>query len=84
MNAGAVLNFKLGHPDAVMFAPTGDNAPSIGDKARQFLFSLRMFRVFIAVWNLFVMFLMIVYVDSYSFIFFSLFSFFFLDFSATD
>uniref|UniRef100_A0A3Q3KF86 Small integral membrane protein 7 n=1 Tax=Monopterus albus TaxID=43700 RepID=A0A3Q3KF86_MONAL len=46
VNAGAVLNFKL------TICLSGDNI-------REFLLSLRYFRVFIALWNIFIMFCMI-------------------------
>ncbi|KAJ8277441.1 hypothetical protein GJAV_G00075180 [Gymnothorax javanicus] len=58
MNAGAVLNFKLKKRDSQGF---GDEArgPTTGDNIREFLLSLRYFRVFIALWNIFMMFCMI-------------------------
>ncbi|XP_013765566.1 small integral membrane protein 7 [Pundamilia nyererei] len=46
VNAGAVLNFKF------VFYLSGDNI-------REFLLSLRYFRIFIALWNIFIMFCMI-------------------------
>uniref|UniRef100_A0A9L0IM95 Small integral membrane protein 7 n=3 Tax=Equus TaxID=9789 RepID=A0A9L0IM95_EQUAS len=59
MNAGAVLNFKLKKKDTQGF---GDESrePSTGDNIREFLLSLRYFRIFIALWNVFMMFCMIV------------------------
>ncbi|XP_021343584.1 protein SMIM7 homolog [Mizuhopecten yessoensis] len=59
VNACAVLNFKLkkGKEDAF-----GANLePTVGDKVREFLLSLRYFRIFIGLWNLFVMFCMLVF-----------------------
>lgn len=58
VNAGAILNFKLkrGRDD---FDPSIE--PSVGDKVREFLLSLRYFRIFIALWNVFVMFCMLVF-----------------------
>ncbi|KAF7202523.1 small integral membrane protein 7 [Nothobranchius furzeri] len=58
VNAGAVLNFKLKRKDAQGF---GDDsgAPTTGDNIREFLLSLRYFRIFIALWNIFIMFCMI-------------------------
>eukprot|EP00043_Microstomoeca_roanoka_P003462 m.43970 g.43970 ORF g.43970 m.43970 type:complete len:75 (+) comp12071_c0_seq1:138-362(+) len=49
INAGAVLNFKLGQPEQFDFEET---APSTWDKIKDFLRSLRYFRVFIAMWNI--------------------------------
>ncbi|XP_054434830.1 small integral membrane protein 7 [Pteronotus mesoamericanus] len=59
MNAGAVLNFKLKKKDTQGF---GDESrePGTGDNIREFLLSLRYFRIFIALWNVFMMFCMIV------------------------
>ncbi|XP_052069954.1 protein SMIM7 homolog [Mytilus californianus] len=59
VNAGAVLNFKLRKGKEEAFGASLE--PSFGDKVREFLLSLRYFRIFIALWNMFVMFLMIVF-----------------------
>ncbi|XP_071130532.1 protein SMIM7 homolog isoform X2 [Mytilus edulis] len=59
VNAGAVLNFKLRKGKEEAFGASLE--PSAGDKVREFLLSLRYFRIFIALWNIFVMFLMIVF-----------------------
>ncbi|XP_063396960.1 protein SMIM7 homolog [Mytilus trossulus] len=59
VNAGAVLNFKLRKGKEESFGASLE--PSAGDKVREFLLSLRYFRIFIALWNMFVMFLMIVF-----------------------
>ncbi|KAL4658819.1 small integral membrane protein 7 [Arapaima gigas] len=58
MNAGAVLNFKLKKKESQGF---GDDlhGPTTGDNIREFLLSLRYFRIFIALWNIFMMFCMI-------------------------
>ncbi|KAJ8278679.1 hypothetical protein COCON_G00057450 [Conger conger] len=58
MNAGAVLNFKLKkrHSQGFGDEPLG---PTTGDNIREFLLSLRYFRIFIALWNIFMMFCMI-------------------------
>jgi len=63
MNAAAVLNFKLKKKDPDEFM---DNLtdPSVGDKVRESLQLLRQFRTFIGFWNVFVMFLMIVFFGS--------------------
>ncbi|XP_072023408.1 small integral membrane protein 7-like [Amphiura filiformis] len=61
INAGAVLNFKLkrksketdGFEEAI-------GEPTTGDKVREFLLNLRYFRIFIAFWNVCMMFLMLV------------------------
>ncbi|XP_056591145.1 small integral membrane protein 7 [Triplophysa dalaica] len=60
MNAGAVLNFKLKKRETPSQG-FGDEsrASSTGDNIRQFLLSLRYFRIFIALWNIFMMFCMI-------------------------
>ncbi|XP_018601367.1 small integral membrane protein 7 [Scleropages formosus] len=57
MNAGAVLNFKLKKRESQGFGdePHG----TTGDNIREFLLSLRYFRIFIALWNIFMMFCMI-------------------------
>uniref|UniRef100_A0A7N4NRP5 Small integral membrane protein 7 n=1 Tax=Sarcophilus harrisii TaxID=9305 RepID=A0A7N4NRP5_SARHA len=59
MNAGAVLNFKLKKKDTQGFGEESKE-PSTGDNIREFLLSLRYFRIFIALWNIFMMFCMIV------------------------
>uniref|UniRef100_A0A667GEK0 Small integral membrane protein 7 n=1 Tax=Lynx canadensis TaxID=61383 RepID=A0A667GEK0_LYNCA len=59
MNAGAVLNFKLKKKDTQGFGEES-REPSTGDNIREFLLSLRYFRIFIALWNVFMMFCMIV------------------------
>ncbi|XP_066492040.1 small integral membrane protein 7 [Tiliqua scincoides] len=59
VNAGAVLNFRLKKKESQGF---GEEArePTTGDNIREFLLSLRYFRIFIALWNIFMMFCMIV------------------------
>ncbi|KAM3618996.1 uncharacterized protein V6R79_001417 [Siganus canaliculatus] len=59
VNACAVLNFKLKRKESQGF---GDDpgAQTTGDNIREFLLSLRYFRIFIALWNIFIMFCMIV------------------------
>ncbi|XP_038571481.1 small integral membrane protein 7 [Micropterus salmoides] len=59
VNAGAVLNFKLKRKESQGFEDES-RAPTTGDNIREFLLSLRYFRVFIALWNIFIMFCMIV------------------------
>uniref|UniRef100_A0A671FA99 Mediator complex subunit 26 n=1 Tax=Rhinolophus ferrumequinum TaxID=59479 RepID=A0A671FA99_RHIFE len=59
MNAGAVLNFKLKKKDTQGFGEES-REPGTGDNIREFLLSLRYFRIFIALWNVFMMFCMIV------------------------
>lgn len=58
-NACAVLNFKLTRRDDVGFVD--NNAKTTGDRIREFLSSLQYFRIFIALWNIFIIFLMIVF-----------------------
>jgi hypothetical protein len=58
INAGAILNLKLKKKESDSFSPT---EPTTGDKVREFLSSLQYFRIFIALWNVFVMFLMFVF-----------------------
>ncbi|KAL3869855.1 hypothetical protein ACJMK2_042483 [Sinanodonta woodiana] len=58
VNAGAVLNFRLKKSQQDEFQAVLE--PTLGDKIREFLLSLRYFRIFIALWNIFIMFLMIV------------------------
>ncbi|KAM6219356.1 small integral membrane protein 7 [Rhynchocyon petersi] len=60
MNAGAVLNFKLKKKDTTQGFGEESGEPSTGDNVREFLLSLRYFRIFIALWNIFMMFCMIV------------------------
>ena len=59
MNTGAVLNFKLKKKGTQGFGEES-REPSTGDNIREFLLSLRYFRIFIALWNVFMMFCMIV------------------------
>ncbi|XP_053558873.1 small integral membrane protein 7 [Bombina bombina] len=59
MNAGAVLNFKLKKKESQGFGDESSEATT-GDNIREFLLSLRYFRIFIALWNIFMMFCMIV------------------------
>ncbi|EGD81028.1 hypothetical protein PTSG_10971 [Salpingoeca rosetta] len=61
LNAGAILNFKLGSKEEFDFEET---EPSTWDKLREFLRSLRYFRVFIAIWNVFMIFCMILFFGS--------------------
>ncbi|PWA21165.1 hypothetical protein CCH79_00009528 [Gambusia affinis] len=58
VNAGAVLNFKLKRKESHGFADES-GAPTTGENVREFLLSLRYFRIFIALWNVFMMFCMI-------------------------
>ncbi|XP_062816100.1 small integral membrane protein 7 [Anolis carolinensis] len=57
-NAGAVLNFRLKKKDSQGFGEEV-REPTTGDNIREFLLSLRYFRIFIALWNIFMMFCMI-------------------------
>ncbi|KAK7089429.1 protein SMIM7 homolog [Littorina saxatilis] len=60
MNAGAILNFRLRKShDEGAFGAVAD--ATLGDKVREFLLSLRTMRVFIGLWNVFIMFLMLVF-----------------------
>ncbi|XP_016159898.1 PREDICTED: small integral membrane protein 7, partial [Ficedula albicollis] len=59
VNAGAVLNFRLRRRDTEGFGEE-PREPTTGDNIREFLLSLRYFRIFIALWNIFMMFCMIV------------------------
>uniref|UniRef100_A0A8B9FTD6 Small integral membrane protein 7 n=4 Tax=Psittaciformes TaxID=9223 RepID=A0A8B9FTD6_9PSIT len=59
VNAGAVLNFRLRKRDTEGFGEES-REPTTGDNIREFLLSLRYFRIFIALWNIFMMFCMIV------------------------
>ncbi|KAL4235730.1 Small integral membrane protein 7 [Mactra antiquata] len=59
VNAGAILNFKLKRGKEDNFEAVSE--PSVGDKVREFLLSLRYFRIFIALWNVFIMFCMLVF-----------------------
>ncbi|XP_056324153.1 small integral membrane protein 7 [Danio aesculapii] len=61
MNAGAVLNFKLKKRETQSQGFGDDSgSSSTGENIREFLLSLRYFRIFIALWNVFMMFCMIV------------------------
>lgn len=61
VNAGAVLNFKLKKDqEEPAFGPDSEE-PSTRDKIREFLLNLRYFRIVIAIWNVFMMFCMIVF-----------------------
>ncbi|KAH9523554.1 Small integral membrane protein 7-A [Bulinus truncatus] len=60
LNAGAVLNFKLKRSrEEEAYMP--DVNSTTGDKIREFLLSLRHLRIFIALWNIFIIFLMLVF-----------------------
>ncbi|XP_045157690.1 small integral membrane protein 7-like [Mercenaria mercenaria] len=59
VNACAVVNFKLKRKKDEAFEVAVE--PSVGDKVREFLLSLRYFRIFIALWNVFIMFCMLVF-----------------------
>ncbi|XP_031162893.1 small integral membrane protein 7 [Sander lucioperca] len=59
VNAGAVLNFKLKRKESQGFGDES-KSPTTGDNIRDFLLSLRYFRIFIALWNIFMMFCMVV------------------------
>ncbi|XP_048353006.1 small integral membrane protein 7 [Sphaerodactylus townsendi] len=59
VNAGAVLNFRLKKKESQGFDEQLTE-PTTGDNIREFLLSLRYFRIFIALWNIFMMFCMIV------------------------
>ncbi|XP_052687149.1 protein SMIM7 homolog [Crassostrea angulata] len=59
VNAGAILNFKLVKGKNDQFEVNAE--PTLGEKVREFLQSLRYFRIFIGLWNIFVMFLMLVF-----------------------
>ncbi|CAG5117715.1 unnamed protein product [Candidula unifasciata] len=60
VNAGAVLNFKLRRSrQDEAFMERIDS--STGDKIREFLLSLRHLRIFIGLWNVFIIFLMFVF-----------------------
>ncbi|KAM6310628.1 small integral membrane protein 7 isoform 2-T2 [Podargus strigoides] len=60
MNAGAVLNFRLRKRGDTASFGEESREPTTGDNIREFLLSLRYFRIFIALWNVFMMFCMIV------------------------
>ncbi|KJE90647.1 hypothetical protein CAOG_001924 [Capsaspora owczarzaki ATCC 30864] len=64
-NAGAILNFKLTkkQPDIDSFEQVDQNAnkESLAERFREFLLNLRYLRIFIGVWNLVVIFLMLVF-----------------------
>ncbi|XP_030288125.1 small integral membrane protein 7 isoform X1 [Pagrus major] len=60
VNAGAVLNFKLSKRKESHGFGDESSAPTTGDNIREFLLSLRYFRIFIALWNIFIMFCMVV------------------------
>uniref|UniRef100_H2Y5P0 Small integral membrane protein 7 n=1 Tax=Ciona savignyi TaxID=51511 RepID=H2Y5P0_CIOSA len=64
VNAGAVLNFRLNKKKSEPSFGTERLEPSTGDKIREFLSNLRYFRLVIAVWNIFIMFCMIVFFGS--------------------
>ena len=55
VNAGAVLSFKLGAPTSL------DSGATTKDRFVALLASLRLFRVVIGIWNVFLVFLMIVW-----------------------
>uniref|UniRef100_A0A8C4X086 Small integral membrane protein 7 n=1 Tax=Eptatretus burgeri TaxID=7764 RepID=A0A8C4X086_EPTBU len=58
VNAAAVLNFKLKRKEGVN--TFGEEEATTGDNIREFLLSLRYFRIFIALWNILMMVCMII------------------------
>uniref|UniRef100_A0A5S6PZS7 Immediate early response 3-interacting protein 1 n=1 Tax=Trichuris muris TaxID=70415 RepID=A0A5S6PZS7_TRIMR len=58
VNACAVLNFK--YNDQLDEFAIGHSS-SVGHSIRSFLVSVRQLRVFVAIWNLFIIFLMVVF-----------------------
>ncbi|XP_014770906.1 small integral membrane protein 7 [Octopus bimaculoides] len=58
VNACAVVNFNLKRNKDDLFGASPE--PTVGDKIREFLLSLRYFRIFIGLWNVLIMFCMIV------------------------
>ncbi|VDD88108.1 unnamed protein product [Enterobius vermicularis] len=61
VNALAILNFKLKKTPDPFSATLIEGEPrTVGERIREFLFMLQYFRVFIGLWNLFVIFLMLV------------------------
>lgn len=62
VNAGAVLNFKLSKRTEEGFVEKLE--PTLGDKVREFLSTVQYLRAFIGLWNIFVMFLMLVFFGS--------------------
>ncbi|CAJ0607854.1 unnamed protein product [Cylicocyclus nassatus] len=62
VNGCAVLNFKLNkrNQDFSNFVVESE-VKTVGDKVREFLLSLQYFRVIIAFWNVFIIFLMLVF-----------------------
>ncbi|GCB72539.1 small integral membrane protein 7-A-like [Scyliorhinus torazame] len=59
MNAGSVMNFKLKRRELQGFG-ADDHELTTGDTIKGLLLSLRYFRIFISLWNVFIMFCMIV------------------------
>ena len=57
-NAGAVVNFKLSKRKEEEGFDIDSSSPT-GDQFKNILTSLRSLRIFIAVWNIFVCFLMV-------------------------
>nr|XP_004226231.1 small integral membrane protein 7-like [Ciona intestinalis] len=64
VNAGAVLNFSLKKKKTDPSFGSEQLAPTTGDKIREFLGNLRYFRLVIAMWNIFMMFSMIIFFGS--------------------
>ncbi|XP_030852315.1 small integral membrane protein 7-A-like [Strongylocentrotus purpuratus] len=64
INAGAVLNFKFKKRSDNSAFDDGIMEPTTGDKVREFLLNLRYFRIFIALWNILIMFLMLIFFGS--------------------
>ncbi|XP_032809665.1 small integral membrane protein 7 [Petromyzon marinus] len=60
VNAGAVLNFKLKRKELVQGFGADTVEHTTGDGIREFLLSLRYFRIFIAMWNILMMLCMVV------------------------
>ncbi|XP_062516337.1 small integral membrane protein 7-like [Corticium candelabrum] len=60
MNAGAVLNFKLNRKRDHSFDELESDS-SIGDRLREFLHRLQAIRIFIAIWNVFIIICMFLF-----------------------
>lgn len=58
--------FRKKTPDPFSATLIEGEPRTVGERIREFLFMLQYFRVFIGLWNLFVIFLMLVWVDTFA------------------
>ncbi|CAF0711135.1 unnamed protein product [Brachionus calyciflorus] len=64
INAAAVLNIKFIKNSEASFMNDESETGSVVDKIKQFIENIQYFRIFIALWNFFIIFLMFTFFGS--------------------